>query len=217
MATVSIKARLPSDPDPVHSPPDAVEPYPPNQLFFLRTQRHAAAVSDLLATDYVSASDISSLSRWVRLEALGLVANERVDNIRVWYENSGDVPEELTALEGLESEILTNCSVVPETDTISPLRYYGSRNYGDATYTSNLRVLPILRPVSANVGIDGSLLGQITRTSQPAEMIENGGASDWIYLQITKTQALRDFSSSEIARHVFGKSIFFEWDEYLVE
>ena len=121
------------------------------------------------------------------------------------------------ALEGLESRILTNCSVVPETDTTSPFSYYGSRNYGDATYTSNLRELPIIRPGSANAGIDGSLLGQITRTSQPSEMIENGGASDWIYLQVTKTQALQDFSATEIARHVFGKSIFFEWDEFLVE
>ena len=141
MATVSIKARLPSDPDPLQSPPDAVESYPPNQLLFLRTQKHVTSVSDLLETDYVRQAAMSSLARWVRLEALGLVANERVDNIKVWFEDSGSTPAELQSLTGLESVIMTNCS--------EGSGYYGSRTYGDAMYTSNLHELPTTRPGSA--------------------------------------------------------------------
>ena len=104
--------------------------------------------------------------------------------------------------------IETNCTLV-EAD------YYGSRTYNDSMYVS-IDNLPNSRPISANVGIDGVLSGQITRTSQPLEGIMNGGASDWIFVQARKTAALIAYiaGNPSVPRYLFDKRIHVEYDNY---
>ena len=94
MAIVSVQVRLPTDPDPANSPPDAIEPYPPNKLVFITGDKHFADISDVLNTDYILDSSATSSDRWLRLEASGLTADEVVDNIKIWIEDSPaeDIP-----------------------------------------------------------------------------------------------------------------------------
>ena len=207
MAIVTIKVRLPVDPDPGSSPPDAVEDYPPYKLIFGSRDTHI--LTDPTDSDFIPVSNTTSIDRYLRVEATGLDDGEVVENIKIWCEEviPDGFPESLRDLIGRSSSIITNCTVVPGD-------YYGSRVYQDATYSKDY-ALQSERPESANVGIDGSLVGQITNTSQPGALL-NGGASDWILLQAVKTQELTDYISGNpvLPEYTFLKNIHVEWDEY---
>ena len=208
MAIVTVNVRLPADPDPLSSPPDAVEEYPPYKLIFTSTDTHI--LTDPTDSDLISIASTTSRDRYLRVEATGLADGEVVENIKIWCEEviPDDFPEDLRDLIGRHSSIITNCTMVSGD-------YYGSRMYQDAMYSKDY-ALGSERPEFANVGIDGSLVGQITNLSQPLEMLSNGGASDWILLQAMKTQELTDYISGNpaLTGYTFLKNIYVEWDEY---
>ena len=208
MALISLKVRLPADPDPANSPPDAEEEYPPYKLIFTNTDTHI--LDDPVTGDYIPTSLNTSFDRWMRLEASGLTSTEIVDNIKIWCEDlvPEDTPDELREVAARSSIIVTNCTV----DTGD---YYGSSTYQDSMYSKQFH-LPTSRPATSNVGIEGNLFGEITQTSQPGAGIPLGGVSDWILLQATKTQELIDLITSQptLARYLFQKNIQVEWDNY---
>lgn len=209
MAVVTLKVRLPIDPNSDPSiPPNEEESYPPYKLILTNTNTHIS--TDPVDADYIPIATNTSFDRYLRVQASGLEVGEVLDNIKIWYEIviPDNLPDELVDVVRTHSRIVTNC-----TPDISD--YYGSKTYQDASYSKNF-TLPQQRPATANVGIDGSLLGTLTRTSQPSSGITHGGFSDWILIQSIKTTELSSFIASMPTQiqYVFPFNFHVAWDEH---
>ena len=200
MALIDVKVRL---------PPNNEAEYPPDFLIFGAGDFHAVDYDSF--TQFVPSGTSSSSDRYLRLEISGLVEHEVVDNIKIWCVDvfNASLSEELQAYYNRHSRIVTNCT--SDTDD-----YYGSFTFQDAMYNKN-QVLGNVKPATANVGIDGSLVAHIGRTTQPGSGITNGGFSDWILLQAVKTTEFAALPSASQDTVIFRKIIIIEWDEYLTQ
>lgn len=130
-------------------------------------------------------ADGHSFEKWLRLYVSALGGSTIVDNIKIWLSNLGGGYK---TGEGMSTNLRTSGYTAATYPTAGPI----DTDSGDAD-----QVMPVAEPVGANVGIGGSLSGQIT--SVPAY-------SDYAVLQL-------DVSASTPAGALNQKTITVQWDE----
>jgi len=133
----------------------------------------------------VAMADGHSYEKWLRLYVSALGDSSVVDNVKVWLSDLGGGWQ---TGEGVSCNLVTTGYSAASYPTAGPV----NTDSADAT-----EAMPESEPGSANVGISGSLTGQIT--SAPAY-------TDWIVLQM-------DVTASTPAGAVNTKVLTFQWDE----
>lgn len=128
-----------------------------------------------------------SFEKWLRVSVTNMGGSNIIDNIRVWLSSLGG---------GYKTGENIMCNL-----TTSPVLYsaaaYPTNGPVNTVSAVAVRSIPTSEPEQANIGIGGSLSGQIT--SAPA-------FSDFIVLQL-------QVSASTPAGAVNQKVITIEWDE----
>ena len=114
--------------------------------------------ANLTAASYPITAGNNSYEKWQQLEVTAMGGSTSVDNLKVWYTGS---------LSGSDA-LLTNAR---ETS------YGGAETYSTPTASASSvadQTFPTAAPTGANVGIGGSLSGQLTAT----------GSSDYLVHQL---------------------------------
>jgi hypothetical protein len=130
-------------------------------------------------------ADGHSFEKWVRLFVSDLDTSSIIDNLKLWLSSTGA---------GWKTEEGMSCNL--KTTGYSAASYpAGGPIETDSTVATE--AMPEAEPSGANLGISGSLSGQIT--SAPAY-------SDWAVLQL-------DVTENTPAGSVNQKTLTFQWDE----
>jgi len=126
-----------------------------------------------------------AFEKWLRLYLSDLGGSSIVDNLKVWISNLGGGWK---TGEGMSTNLRESAYVSKTYPVGGPV----NTDSADATL-----VMPVAEPSGPNLGIAGSLGGQI---------VASPGYSDWIVLQL-------DVSELTPAGAVNPKTISFQWDE----
>lgn len=130
-------------------------------------------------------ADKHSYEKWVRLYVSSMGDSSIVDNIKVWLSNLGGGWK---TDEGMSTNLRTSGYSAVTYPTAGPV---------DTDSADADQVMPEAEPGGANIGIGGSLGGQIT--SSP-------NYSDWMVFQL-------DVSGSTPSGALNQKTFTFQWDE----
>lgn len=130
-------------------------------------------------------ADGHSFEKWLRMYVADLGGSSIVDNIKVWLSNLGGGYK---TDEGMSTNLRITGYVQASYPTGGPVET-------DSTVAT--QTMPIAEPSGANLGIGGSLSGQITTSPS---------YSDWMVLQL-------DVSQNTPAGSVNQKTITFQYDE----
>lgn len=143
--------------------------------------------AELVPASYpiVAQADGHAYEKWIRLYVSDMGGSSIVDNVKIWLSNLGGGWK---TGEGMSTNLRTSGYSAASYATGGPV---------DTDSAVADQVMPESEPAGANLGIAGSLTGQIT--SAPAY-------SDWAVLQL-------DVTASTPAGAVNQKTITFQWDE----
>lgn len=142
----------------------SVETVDPNNLNMGSSD---ASELDPASAPIVAEADSHSFEKWLRLRVSDLGGSTIVDNLKAWLSNLGGG---FKVGESLDSNLRTSDYVQAEYPTGGPV---------SSKSTVAIVPTPIEEPQGPNVGIAGSLSGEITTVP---------GYSDWIVFQLNVTE-----------------------------
>lgn len=130
-------------------------------------------------------ADGHSFEKWLRLYVSAMGGSSQIDNIKIWLSDLGG---------GWKTEEGMSCNLIESGYSQAS---YPSGGPVETNSTVAINAMPETEPAGPNMGIGGSLSGQIT--SAPSY-------SDYIVLQL-------DVSQNTPAGAVNQKTITYQWDE----
>ena len=147
----------------------------------------SADEAELVPADYpiTAEADGHAYEKWIRFYASTMGGSTTLDNFKVWISNLGGGYK---TGEGMSTNLRESGYTAASYPSGGPV----DTNSSEATQT-----MPTTEPTGPNVGIGGSLSGQIT--SAP-------NYSDWCVFQL-------DVTESTPAGALYTKTFTFQWDE----
>jgi hypothetical protein len=144
----------------------------------------SADVAELTPATYpiVAQADGHSYEKWLRLQLTNLGVASIVDNFKMWLSAGSYVTGE-----GISCNLVTSGYSQASYPSGGPV---------DSDSSEATQAMPTSEPASANIGVGGSLTGQLTAT----------GYTDYIVLQL-------DVTASTPSGSVNQKTITIQWDE----